>query len=113
MHNVHPEGDYDYPQTTILEPWSAKLNAQISNANSAALYFQSSNRLEYGVFAGPDRPPPTRQNYSIPTEFYKAEDSNVFSADLFGSAFGSYQSSDFAFTPVGGLDKDIQFYDNS
>ena len=32
--------DIAFPQTTILQPWSAKLNAQISNANSAALYYQ-------------------------------------------------------------------------
>ena len=64
-----------YPQTTILEPWSAKLNAQISNANSAALYYQRSGRLEYGVGAAPDRPPETRTNDVIPTDFYKIEDS--------------------------------------
>ena len=43
--------DVPFPQTTILEPWSAKLNAQISNANSLALYYQKSNRLEFGVGA--------------------------------------------------------------
>ncbi len=105
--------DVSYPETTILEPWSAKLNAQISNANSAALYYQRSDRLEYGIGASPDHPPETRQNLLIPTDFYKAEDSNVFSPDLFGSVFASYQNPDFTSTPIGGLDKDMQYYDNS
>ena len=43
----------------------------------------------------PDRPPETRTNYVIPTDFYKAEDSNVFSPDLFGSVFASYQHADY------------------
>ena len=101
------------PQTTILEPWSAKLNAQISNANSAALYYLRSDRLEYGIGAAPERPPETRTNFLIPTDFYKAEDSNVFSSDLFGSVFASYQNPRFTSTPIGGLDRDVQYYDNS
>ncbi len=102
-----------YPQTTTLEPWSAKLNAQISNANSAAMYYQRSDRLAYGTEAFSDRPYETRTNVLIPADFYKVEDSNVFSPDLFASAFVAYQSTNFQFTPVGGLDRDIQFYDDS
>jgi Carboxypeptidase regulatory-like domain/TonB-dependent Receptor Plug Domain len=105
--------DVSYPETTILEPWSAKLNAQISNANSAALYYQRSDRLEYGIGVWWDRPPDTRQNFVIPTDFYKAEDSNVFSSDLFGSVFASYQNPHYTKTPIGGLDRDMQYYDTS
>jgi hypothetical protein len=106
--------DVDFPQTTILEPWSAKLNAQISNANSAALYYQKSNRLEYGVGGqDPNFPPETRTNNLIPTSFYKVEDSNVFSPDLFGSIFASYQNTSSSSIPIGGLDKDLQWYDQS
>ena len=90
------------------------MNAQISNANSAALYYQRSGRLEYGVGGqDPTRPPETRTNDVIPTNFYKAEDSNVFSPDLFGSIFASYQNADSSSIPIGGLDKDVQFYDSS
>ena len=102
-----------YPQTTILEPWSAKVNAQISNFNSAALYYLRSDRLEYGAGASPERPPETRLNFFIPTDFYKAEDSNVFSPDLFGSVFASYQYPRYTQTPIGGLDRNVQYYDNS
>lgn len=107
------DDEVPYPQTTTLEPWSAKLNAQISNANSAAMYYQRSNRLAYGAEAFGDRPYETRTNILIPADFYKVEDSNVFSPDLFASAFVAYQSTNFQSTPVGGLDRDIQYYDGS
>jgi hypothetical protein len=104
--------DLQYPLTTILQPWSAKLNAQISDANSVALYYQKSNHLEYGVGSDdPTRPPESRTNDVIPTSFYKVEDSNVFSSVLFGSAFASYQKTTSTSTPIGGLDKDIEWYD--
>ena len=107
-------GDVAFPETTILEPWSAKLNAQISTANSAALYYQKSNRLEYGVGGqDPNFPPETRTNNVIPTSFYKVEDSNVFSPELFGSIFASYQNTSSSSIPIGGLDKDLQWYDHS
>jgi Carboxypeptidase regulatory-like domain len=105
--------EFPYPQTTILEPWSAKLNAQISNANSAGLLYQRSDRIQNGTPALPDRPPETRGNFLIPTDFYKAEDANVFSSDLFGSILASYQNADVTYTPIGGVDRDIQYYDGS
>ena len=89
------------------------MNAQISNSNSAALYYLRSDRLEYGAGASPERPPETRLNFFIPTDFYKAEDSNVFSPNLFGSVFASYQYPRYTQTPIGGLDKNVQYYDNS
>jgi len=103
-----------FPQTTILEPWSAKVNAQISNANSIALYYQKSNRLEFGVGGyDPWRPPASRTNNVIPTSFYKAEDSNVFSDSLFASIFASYQDAASTSTPIGGLDEDLEWYDGT
>src|SRR5262249_3666823 len=35
------------------------------------------------------------------------------SPDLFGSVFASYQNPKFSSRPVGGLDKDIQYYEHS
>ncbi len=106
-------GEVAYPVSVLLEPWSAKLNAQISNANSAALHFQRSDRIENGTPAFPDRPPETRGNLLMPTDFYKAEDANVFSADLFASIFASFQNPYYTYTPIGGLDRDMQYYDDS
>ena len=106
-------GDVAYPETTILEPWSAKLNAQISNANSASLYFLRSGRIEDGTPIAADRPPETRQNVLLPTNFYKGEDSHVFSPNLFASIFASYESVGYLKTPIGGLVRDVQYYDSS
>ncbi len=106
-------GEVAYPETVILEPWSAKLNAQISNANSASLYFLRSDRIEDGTPIAPERPPATRVDFLAPTDFYKVEDTQVFSADLFGSIFLSYQSADLSSLPIGGLAKDVQYYDGS
>jgi hypothetical protein len=119
-------GTYTYPETVNLEPWAAKLNWQISSANSAQLYYQRSDRTQDGRGAAPDRPFETRTTLLIPTNFYKVEDSNVFSADLFGSIFANYQqptytqlgqgSSGCVNAPYqvacnGDSSKDIQFFD--
>lgn len=121
-------GSFSFPETVNLEPWSAKLNAQISQANSVQLYYQRSDRTQDGRGAAPDRPNPTRTQLLIPTNFYKVEDSNVFSSDLFGSIFANYQQPDYTSLGQGSLGctnvpyqiacngdptKDIQYYDNS
>ena len=120
-------GSFSSPETTNLEPFSAKLNWQISNANSTALYYQRSDRAQSNRGAAPFRPPETQVNLQIPTNFYKVEDSNVFSSDLFGSFFANYQSPDYTYLGNGSLDcvkvpfkvpcagnenKDIQYYAN-
>jgi hypothetical protein len=89
-------GTFSYPSTVNLEPWSAKLNWQISNGNSAQLYYQRSDRTEDGRGAAPNRPIETRTQLLIPTNFYKVEDSNVFSSDLFMSIFANYQRPDYS-----------------
>jgi hypothetical protein len=92
------------PQTINLEPWSAKLNWQISNANSAQLYYQRSDRTEYNAGLGATRAPEAALQWLIPTNFYKVEDSNVFSSDLFGSIFAAYQNPDYTYLGNGSLD---------
>ena len=99
------------PETATLEPWSAKLNAQISSPNSLTLFYQRSDRSQYGTEVAFDRPPETRVNLLVPSDFYKIEDSYVFASDLFASVFGAYQKPRFSSLPVGGLDRDIEYYD--
>ncbi len=121
-------GSFASPETTNLEPWSAKLNWQISNANSAQLYYQRSDRAQSNRDAAPFRPPQTQTTLLIPTNFYKVEDSNVFSSDLFGSIFANYQNPDYtqiangskdcppvSFSVVcnGNPNKDVQYYANA
>jgi hypothetical protein len=96
--------------TTKIEPWSGKLNAQISSANSASFFYQRSDRYEGGVGNSPSRPPETRDNLSILTNFYKFEDTHVFSPDLVASLFLSYQSADYDYVPVGGPNAQAVLY---
>jgi len=121
-------GTVSYPQTINLEPWSAKLNWQISNANSAQLYYQRSDRTQLNAGASPSRPIETQLQFTIPTNFYKVEDSHVFSSDLFASIFANYSNPDYTYIANGSRDcppvsfsipcagdasKDIQYYDDS
>jgi outer membrane receptor protein involved in Fe transport len=111
-------GAYSSRSATNLEPWSAKLNGQISNSNSAAMYYSRSYRTQSNRGAAPDRPPDTLTNLLIPANFYKVEDSNVFSADLFGSAFVSYYGDNYDSQPLRGIHPNdenfqLQYWDNS
>ncbi len=129
--SVNPSDFYtegaDFPETANLEPWSAKLNWQITNANAAQLYYSRSDRQQFGAGAAPGRPIETRIDYPIITNFYKIEDSHVFSSDFFASIFGNYQAPSYSEIPIGSLDcgpvrfqipcegdgsKDIQYFDD-
>ncbi len=85
-------GTFAAPTFVNLEPWSAKLNGQISSANSAQLYYQRSDRVQLNYGAGPTAAPLAQTSLTIPTNFYKVEDSHVFSSDLFASIFAAYQA---------------------
>jgi hypothetical protein len=85
-------GTISAPTLVNLEPWSAKLNWQISNGNSAQLYFQRSDRTQTNTDIGATRAPLAATQLTIPTNFYKVEDSNVFSSDFFASIFAAYQN---------------------
>jgi hypothetical protein len=69
-------------------------------------HFSRSNRIGGrcgGASCTAARPPETRTELLIPTNFYKIEDSNVFSADLFASIYANYQDVDYTSNPSGGL----------
>lgn len=85
-------GEPPPPSEVNLEPWSAKLNWQISSANSAQLYYQRSDRLQSNLGIGVTRDFLAATELSIPTNFYKIEDSHVFSSDLFASVFIASQN---------------------
>jgi hypothetical protein len=95
-----------------LKPWTAKVNAQVSTANELSFYFQRSDRDENGIpptFADL-HPPESRVNLSIPTNFYKLEDSHIFSPDLVANAFVTYQDPKYRSTPVGPLTAQVDYY---
>ena len=99
-------------QTVKLLPWNAKLNWQVVDSNALNLFYQRSDRTEDGHISSADvtrRPPETRTERLIPTDFYKIEDNHVFSSDLFASIFLNYQNvhySDFPPNP----NTQIDFY---
>ena len=88
-------GNFTAPYLVNLEPWSAKLNAQISANNSAQLFYQRSYREQFNTSLGATRAPEAATQLVIPTNFYKVEDSHVFSSDLFASIFLNYQNPDY------------------
>ena len=107
---TYSQAEVPVPETITLEPWNAKLNAQLLSANSLALAYQRSDRRELGIESSPERPPETRLNILVPSNLYKLEDSHIFSADLFASAFGAYMGADYESLPVGGLERDVEYY---
>jgi Carboxypeptidase regulatory-like domain len=96
-----------------LVPWNAKLDAQIAASNSFNFLFSRSNRTELGRGGSPTRPPETTRDLFIPTNLYKAEDSQVFSPSLFGSVNFAYMQADYTNVPQGGLDTQADWYDDS
>ena len=90
-----------------LQPWAAKLNAQIVSSNAAAFYYQRSNLTQLGEGNGPYRAAATLRDYFIPTDFYKVDDNQVFDPNTFASFFLSYQYPTYRHIPVGGLNTDV------
>jgi len=97
-------GNFTAPYLVNLEPWSAKLNAQISSNNSAQLFYQRSYREQFNTSLGATRAPEAATQLVIPTNFYKVEDSHVFSSDFFASIFLNYQNPDYTDIANGSLD---------
>jgi hypothetical protein len=112
---VQTEGAAGAAKTVTLTPWNAKLNWQVVDSNALNLFYQRSNRTEFGHISSADitrRPPETRTNRFVPTDFYKAEDNHVFSADLFGSIFFNYQDVHYSdFPPDANVQLD--YYDGA
>jgi Carboxypeptidase regulatory-like domain len=90
-----------------LRIWTAKLDAQPLTSNSLTLYYQHGNKTFDSRGAGPDRPPETTFDLTAPTDVVKIEDSHVFSAGFFASAYASYVGNQVTDTPEGGLDRRV------
>src|SRR6185369_10189250 len=77
---------------------------QISSNNSAQLFYQRSYREQFNTSLGATRAPEAATQLVIPTNFYKVEDSHVFSSDFFASIFLNYQNPDYTDIANGSLD---------
>ncbi len=88
--------------TTKLESWAAKVNAQLADNNSLTAFYHYGDKIKSGRNAGPLRPAPTTWNQSGPTDIYKLEDTHIFDAGFFLTGMASYVGGGFALDPVGG-----------
>ena len=86
-----------------LEPWNGKLNFQISDSNSANLFYTRSNRIDNKANIGGTRSPSAADSLNIITDLYKVEDSHVFSPSLFATANFAYIRADYDREPLAGL----------
>lgn len=96
-----PDG---FSDKTTLEDINGKLNAQLGNSNSFTGFFSRGDKIKIGRNAAPTRPQETTWDQKGPTSVYKADDSHVFSSNVFAQAFFSYVDGGFSFTPEGGAD---------
>ena len=97
-----------------IKPWTAKINAQLAPSNAASFYYQYSDRFEdnRATFQPESRLPETRTSLEIPTHFFKLEDNHVFSPDLVGTVFFSYQNPRYFSLPQGSPDVQTVLYDD-
>jgi len=106
----------DFSDKTDLETWNAKFNFQITQSNSAMLFFSNNDKVKLGRNASPNRPQPTTWDQggesSQPNLFAfwnerptisKIEDTHIFGSNFFLT--GMYAESDggFGLHPEGGL----------
>jgi hypothetical protein len=108
---LNPEGQ-PVAADVELQPWAAKINAQLAPSNALSFYYQYSSRDESGIYPGTPEfyTPETLQTLLSPTYFFKLEDNNVFSADMVLNALLTYQNPLYDLRPVGG-DAQMDYYD--
>ena len=80
---------------TILENQSIKVNAQITQSNSAVGSWNNGDKQKFGRGASTSRPDETTWNQRGPSAVYRFEDTHVFSSSLFLT--GTYSLGDFGF----------------
>jgi hypothetical protein len=86
---------------TTLEEINGKLNWQVIPSNSFTLWGQHSDKIVFGRGAGATRAQAATNDQTLPTNFWKLEDSQVVSSNLFFSAMYAGQNGFFGLTPEG------------
>lgn len=107
--DLNPTTGQPAVSTVKLTPYTAKVNANITNSNSLSLYVQRSDREEDHVGLSESRPLDTTRNLSIPTTFYKLEDNHVFSPSLVGNLFVTYQDAHYNSIPISGPNAEVVY----
>ncbi|MEA2490395.1 MAG: hypothetical protein QOH21_2187 [Acidobacteriota bacterium] len=99
-----PAATVRFSDRTQLETLNAKLNAQLTRANSATLFYYDNSKVKAGRNASPQFPPETTWNQSDfgPAGTYKIEDTHIFSANLYLTGLYSKVNGGFQLQPNSG-----------
>ncbi|MDX1501587.1 MAG: TonB-dependent receptor [Thermoanaerobaculia bacterium] len=87
-------------QETTVESVGAKLNAQVSAANSALVSWTTTDKRVPNRGGGPLRAPEALENQRGPSDLLKVEDTHLFSSRLFLSGSYSEVGGGFSLTPI-------------
>jgi hypothetical protein len=90
---------------TKLPAWNAKLNAQVTSSNSLTFVGMNSAKEKQGRNAGPTRPPETTWNqgqFGGKPTLLKAEDTQIFSPNLYLTVLYSHVYGGFFLIPQSG-----------
>ncbi len=102
-----PNGETDKTQ---LPAWNAKLNAQLTASNSATLVGFNSAKQKTGRNAGPTRPTETtwdQGQFGGKPSLLKAEDTQIFSPNLYLTVLYSHVYGGFFLDPQSGIGPNI------
>ena len=86
---------------TTLENFNGKLNWQVVPSNSFNGWYQHADKIVFGRGASATRPQAATNDQTLPWNYWKAEDSQVVSSNLFFSAMYSGNDGFFGLTPEG------------
>jgi hypothetical protein len=113
INNLVPGTTLGLFQKTELKNYNAKINAQVTDANSANLYWMYSDKIQIHRGINPVSRPDvaTSQNQSGPGWVYKAEDTQMFGSSLYLTGKVGLIHNGYTLTPVGGLGTNV-FWDN-
>lgn len=95
----------DYSDDYDQENWNAKLNAQLTSANSATAFLWNDDKDRQGLGAGPLRLPETtwdQSDFGEEPTAWKLEDTQIFGSDLYVTALYSRVNGGFELDPLGG-----------
>ena len=109
--NNLPTGGGDIVLRTKLNNWNGKLNAQISTANSAEVFYMWNDKTVDGRGFGIGRPTETSWNQTGPGWIVKFEDTHMFTQDFYLTGKYAQIESGYELSPKGGRDVDAWWED--
>ncbi len=106
----NPTGVGRLADRTVLEDFNAKLNFQLTDANSGVLHYWTNDKLKFGrVFTFLGNPvQEATHDQTTPQTIMKVEDTHVFGSNFTLTAlWGRDHPSEFTLAPKGGRDADV------